>query len=396
MYRKEKRPNKKIVDQSKGPVNKTLLYIFGGLILFGIIMVFDASVYKANEQFFDSFYFLKHHLVWLVIGGVAGFIMYKFDLKLLLKLAVPAMIATVILLILVLIFGDSINGAKRWFEIAGIPFQPAEFAKLTIVIYLAAILSKSPDKSSSQKDLLLMEFKRKAIVFASIVSIVLILVMLEPDMGTTIIIGLTSFIVFFLSGDDRIHLIGSSILAGVMGIVGVMSAVFASYRLQRITTFLHLLFKGEVDNPTGEGYQIQQILIGIGSSGFWGKGFGQSRQRFGYLVENTAFTDSIFAIVLEELGYASAILMVIVWIVILIIGFRIAMKLEDRFSKLLVAGIVVWLTSQALLNMAANVALIPLTGIPLPFLTYGGSNTIVTLAAIGLLLNISRYAKSTK
>lgn len=392
MYRNIKPQKKENIDR-KG-VNKTLLYIFIALILFGTIMVFDASVYKASEVFNDPFYFLKQHIIWLIIGGCAGAVMYYIDYKLLSKFSVLFLLFTLVTLILVLVLGNDINGSRRWIEVAGMTFQPAEFAKLSIIIYLSAILSKENSKKGNSQDQLKKEFIGKLIQFSLLVGLILILIMLEPDMGTTIVIAATSFLIFFLSGEDRIHTIGSAIVAGGLGILGVLAGVLESYRLDRIKTFLHLLFQGEVDNPTGEGYQIQQILIGIGSSGFWGKGFGQSRQRFGYLVENTAFTDSIFAVILEELGFAIALILVGLFLTILYLGFKLSMSLEDKFAKLLVAGITVWLVIQALLNMAANVALIPLTGIPLPFFTYGGSNTIVTLAAIGLLLNISRYAKT--
>lgn len=395
MYRNSKALKKKESALSQGPVNRTLLYIFGGMILLGVIMVFDASVYKASELFGDPFYFLRQHIIWLVLGGIAGFTMYTIDYRILSKLSFAFLLIIVIFLIFALILGNDINGAKRWFEIAGLTFQPAEFAKLAMVIYLASILSKEPDRKITSNEMLLQAFKSRLMTFLAILITIVVLVMMEPDMGTTMIIGLTSFLIFFISGEDRIHTIGSILVAGVMGIAGVAAAVVAPYRFERIRTFMHLLTQGKVDNPTGEGYQISQILIGIGSSGFWGKGFGQSRQRFGYLVENTAFTDSIFAILLEELGFASAIMLVILWLVVLWQGFKTSIMIEDKFGKLLVAGITIWLVTQALLNMAANVALIPLTGIPLPFLTYGGSNTIVTLAAVGLLLNVTRYAKTT-
>lgn len=392
MYRNIKAHKKE--NSGKGSVNKTLLYIFIAMILFGTIMIFDASVYKASEVFNDPFYFLKQHIIWLIVGGSAGAIMYYIDYKLISKFAVIFLLFTLTTLILVLIFGNDINGSRRWIEIAGMTFQPAEFAKLSIIIYLSAILSKENKQKGNSQEALKKEFIAKLIQFSVVVGTILLLVMLEPDMGTTIVIAATSFLIFFLSGENRIHTLGSMIIAGGLGVLGLLAGTLESYRLDRIKTFLHLLFQGEVDNPTGEGYQIQQILIGIGSSGFWGKGFGQSRQRFGYLVENTAFTDSIFAVILEELGFAIALILVGLFLTILYFGFKLSMSLEDRFAKLLVAGITVWIVIQALLNMAANVALIPLTGIPLPFFTYGGSNTIVTLAAIGLLLNISRYAKT--
>lgn len=393
MYRSNTKKIKATESTIKGPANKTLLYIFLSLMFFGIVMIFDASVYKAYEVFGDSLYFVKQHLVWLIIGGGLGYFMYKVNYKIWNKLSPLILLGTITLLVLVLIFGKDINGAKRWFEIAGTAIQPAEFVKLSIVIYLSSILAKTSDKKLNNDQLLKEQFFKRLGTFVAVILVVIVLILAEPDMGTAMIIAITSFLIFFLSGEDRIHTIGSLAIAGTMGILGVLAGVVAPYRFERIKTYLHLLFKGEVDNPTGEGYQIQQILIGIGSSGFWGKGFGQSRQRFGYLVENTAFTDSIFAVVLEELGFAIAIIFVGVWLLVLFTGLKLAMAIEDKFGKLLVSGITVWLVTQALLNMAANVALIPLTGIPFPLLTYGGSNTIVTMMAIGLLLNISRYAK---
>lgn len=380
---------KKVIDTTKGGVNKTLLYIFLGLLVFGIMMVFDASVYKAHELKSNPYYFLIQHLIWIVAGGISGVILYFIDYKVLRHFALPIFIVSTIFLILVLIAGDTLNGASRWFEIFGIRIQPAEFAKLTTIIFLASLFSKP----SKEKDLT-KAYKQRFNQFVIVTLSVLGLVILEPDMGTAIIIATYSYLIFFLSGEDHIHFFKTSLLSLGFFVLGIIAVVIAPYRFERLTTYLHLLFKGTVDNPTGSGYQIQQILIGIGSSGFWGKGFGQSRQRFGYLVENTAFTDSIFAVVLEEYGFASALLFVGVWLVVLWQGIKISQRIEDKFGSLLVLGITIWLVTQAFLNMAANVALIPLTGIPLPFLTYGGSNTIVTLASVGLLLNISRYAKT--
>lgn len=392
MYRKEKKKNSTLENTPKGKLNTTLLYIFLGLTVFGILMVFDASVYKAFEVFNDQFYFVKQHIIWLLIGGIAGFIAYKINYKWLLPLAIPLMIGTIVMLVAVLVLGNDINGAKRWFEIAGITIQPAEFAKIAMIIYLAAILSKNSKKNEGFEETK-KEFYRKLLVFSVSLIFIVALIMLEPDMGTSMVICITAFLIFFLSGNDSFHTIGSLVIAFLIGLIGIIAGIAAPYRFDRIQTYLHLLFKGTVDNPTGEGYQIQQILIGIGSSGFWGKGFGQSRQRFGYLVENTAFTDSIFAVILEELGFASAVILVGVWLAVLWQGLISASRIEDSFGRLLASGITIWLVSQALLNMAANVALIPLTGIPFPLLTYGGSNTIVTMIGIGILLNTTRYAK---
>jgi len=208
------------------------------------------------------------------------------------------------------------------------------------------------------------------------------------------VIFVTAFAMFFVSGKDKAHTIGSIGVLLLFVPLGIIAAILEPYRLSRVQTYLNLILTGEVSDPRGSGYQMQQILIGIGSGGFWGKGFGQSRQRFGYLVENTAFTDSIFAVVLEELGLWGGAIIVFSWIFFLWRGFKIALSAVDREGQLLATGITIWLTCQAFFNMAANVGLIPLTGIPLPFLTYGGSSTIVTLMAFGLLLNVSKYTKN--
>jgi cell division protein FtsW len=175
-------------------------------------------------------------------------------------------------------------------------------------------------------------------------------------------------------------------------LIATLAAILEPYRLKRVQTFLTLLLTGEVGDVRGSGYQMQQILIGIGSGGLLGKGFGQSRQRFGYLVENTAFTDSIFAVVLEELGLLGGTVIILSWLLFLWRGLKVAINAPDKQGRLLASGVTIWLVLQALMNIAANVGLIPLTGIPNPFLSYGGSSTIVTLLGIAILLNVSKYS----
>ena len=195
-----------------------------------------------------------------------------------------------------------------------------------------------------------------------------------------------------MAGEDRIHTLASGSVLLLLVPVAALAAILEPYRLKRVMTFMSLLFTGKVADPQGSGYQMQQILIGIGSGGIFGTGFGQSRQRFGYLVENTAFTDSIFAVILEELGFLGGTLIIIAWLVFLWRGLKIAMGAPDKQGRLLAAGITVWLVMQTLLNIAANVGFIPLTGMPIPLLSYGGSSTIVSLIGIGILLNISKYS----
>lgn len=391
---RQKVKKRQSVSDHHAPDKSILLFVII-MAIFGAIMIYDASVYKANQVFGDQFYFLKSQIIWLLMGSLVGFFFFIIDYRKLLKLALPGLVVTILLLVLVLAFGDAVNGSKRWFEIGGLPpIQPAEFAKIVIVMYLSSWLAKRDYKYTKFEEALKKGFLTNLAGFIAILGTVALLVLLEPDLGTTMIICVTAFAMFFVSGKDRAHTVGSIGVLLLFIPLGILAAILEPYRLSRVQTFLSLIVNGDVSDPRGSGYQMQQILIGIGSGGFWGKGFGQSRQRFGYLVENTAFTDSIFAVTLEELGFWGGALIVLSWIFFLWRGFKVALSAADREGQLLATGITIWLTCQAFFNMAANVGLIPLTGIPLPFLTYGGSSTIVTLAAFGLLLNVSRYTKN--
>jgi len=394
---RNKSTKKKNLFNKKYTPDKLILYFTIFMAIFGAIMIFDASVYKANEEFGDPFHFLKLQTLWIIAGALIATIIYFWDYRKLLKTSLPLIVIIIILLVLVLILGEDINGAKRWFAIGSLPpIQPAEIAKIGIILYLSSWMSTNTYFQENTKVELKGSFLKALLSFGAIVGIVALLIILEPDLGTTMIIATTSFAMFFMAKNNPEHAkytIVSLLLLLVP--LGAIAIILAPYRLGRMKTYLDLLLTGEISDPRGDGYQIQQILIGIGSGGFLGKGFGQSRQRYGYLVENTAFTDSIYAIILEELGFLGGTLLVIAWIVFLWRGFKIAANAPDKQGKLLATGITIWLTLQALLNMGANTGLIPLTGIPAPLLSYGGSSTIVTFIGIGILLNISKYSTQT-
>ena len=379
--------------------DKALMTFFFGMLTFGAIMIFDASVYQADQPpFNDPFHFLKLHLIWIMIGLVPATLIYVWDYRKMAKLISPVLLINIAMLIAVLIFGQGANGSKRWLALGSdqLVIQPAEFIKPVFIVYIATWLAKETKSFKTFKDSLRLGFTQKIAGFGFILSFIMLLVLLEPDLGTTLMIGITAFAVFFASGTDAAHFVGSIMISGVFGLMGVIAAIVAPYRLGRVRTYIDLLLTGRVADPQGGGYQIQQILIGIGSAGFWGKGFGQSRQRFGFLVELTAFTDSIFAVMLEELGMFGGMLFILAWVFFLRKGLEIARHAPDRQGRLMAVGITVWLTMQAFLNIAANVALIPITGIPLPFMTYGGSSTIVTMAGLALLLNISRFREDVR
>jgi cell division protein FtsW len=396
MSRKSKPNQKKGSSLLRHKPDKTILYFAILMAIFGAIMIFDASVYKATAEWGDQFYFLKQQVVWIIIGLVPALLIYFWDYRKFLKLSFPLLIITIGLLLAVLLFGKEINGATRWLTIGPIDIQPAEFAKIVLIMYLSSWLAKKDYDYKDLKEAFASGLWNELISFVAILGIIASLIILEPDLGTTIIICATSYIMFLIAGNSKAHTIGSLSVLVLLFLLGVAAAILEPYRLQRVQTYLSLLFTGEVADPRGTGYQMQQILIGIGSGGILGKGFGQSRQRFGYLVENTAFTDSLFAVILEELGLLGGTVIIFSWVFFLWRGLKIATNAPDKQGKLLAAGITIWLVLQALMNMAANVGLIPLTGIPNPFLTYGGSSTIVTLSGIAILLNVSKYTTNGK
>ena len=391
MSRRVVKKRRRETNLNKGKPDKVILYFAVFLAIFGAIMIFDASVYQATTVFKDQFHFLKLQAIWLLLGSIPAILIYYWDYRKLIKISAPLLIVTVLLLIAVLVFGKEINSAKRWLSLGPIDIQPSEFLKVVLIIYLSGWLSKTDIAYKNIKG----EFKKginsNCVKLLVILGVITSLIVLQPDLGTAIIISITSFIMFLMAGEDKKHILNSIGIILFALPVAVLAAILEPYRLKRIQTFLTLLLTGDVADPQGSGYQMQQILIGIGSGGLLGKGFGQSRQRFGYLVENTAFTDSTFAIILEELGLIGGVILIFGWLLFLWRGLKIAQNTSDKQGKLLASGITVWLVFQALINMAANIGLMPLTGIPSPFISYGGSSTLVTLIGIAILLNVSKY-----
>ncbi len=386
--RNYKPKNRKSYRTNRDP-DMILLVISAFLTLFGWVMVYSSSVIVTFSQDKSSWYYFLRQLFWIIAGSIGGYILYKIDYKKYPKIAPFLISAAIILLILVLIIGVDINGSKRWIRFPLFDFQPSEFAKLAFIIYLSSWLSrakKAIKHKSKWKNYLMVDM----IPFLAILFLILTLVLLEPDLGTTGIIGIVALGMFYLSGEGALHNFGFFSIMITGGLVGVLAAVLESYRLSRIQTYLTVLKTGMPDDRLGSGYQLSQVLIAVGSGGFLGAGFGQSKQKFNYLGE-TAFSDTIFAVIAEELGFLGASLVVSAFLYFGIRGFKIALNAPDRLSALLASGITIWITLQAFLNIAANIGLIPLTGIPMPFVSYGGSSMIVTLCGLGILLNISKY-----
>lgn len=333
-------------------------------------MVYNASVVEAYRRFSDRFYYLKSQAVWAVLGIGLCLLFSKVNYQFLKKLALPIFVFNLILLVLVLIqgFGSEIKGARRWLNVGGYSFQPSELMKLSFVIYLATWLS---------------EKKRSLGQFLFLVALVAGLIILEPDLGTSLVIVTSAFVTYYLSGAPVFSFLATS----AMGAVGVLFLILISpYRRQRLLTFFSLN-----SDPLGASYHVRQALIALGNGGWFGLGLGQSRQKYSYLPEVAA--DSIFAIVGEEVGFLGSSILLIVYFVLIYNLFKIATEAPDKFSQLLATAIGCWFAFQTILNLSAMVVLVPLTGIPLPLISHGGSSLVITLIGIGITLNISRFTK---
>jgi len=349
-------------------IDATLLISVILMTLFGFFMIYDASSYVAFRDFGDKYHYIKDQFAWVLLG-FAGLSFFSFvDYKKLYFLAFPLLCIALLLLVLVFVPGIGVHllGASRWIDLGVFLLQPAEFVKLALAIYLAAWFSNK-EKGRGRAFLLLM-------------GLVIGLIMLEPDMGTAIVIMSEALALYFLSGASILHFF---LLAPILAILGFIFVKLSPYRTKRLEAFLNL--DSEIESSS---YHVRQILIALGAGGLTGVGLGNSLQKYAYLPEST--TDSIFAIIAEELGFVGATAIIIFYIFIYARCFNISVKAKENFGKLLGGGITTFLAVQTLINLAAQTALVPLTGIPLPFISYGGSALIVDLCAIGILLNISK------
>lgn len=360
-------------------IDKTLLLIIGALILFGLIMIASAGVAYSRSRFGDSYFFFKHQLFYGVIPGlVVLYIIQKIDYHFWKKISFPLFIVSIICLILVFLpeAGTKIYGASRWLQLGPFSFQPSEMLKLSMILYLAAWLENRAE--------IIRDFYEGLLPFLAIVTTVSFLLIKQPDIGTLGVIIIIAMSIYFLSGAKLSHLLSM----GALGAAALYLIIkFESYRMNRFLVFLH----PELD-PRGIGYQINQALLTIGSGGLLGVGLGHSLQKFNYLPEPVG--DSIFAIIGEELGLIGAAVLVLLFVFFAWRGLRIAKAAPDRFSHLVASGIVCWIVFQAFINIAAICGLIPLTGIPLPFISYGGTSIIFLMAGGGILLNISKYVNN--
>lgn len=354
--------------KKKGKIDMWLLAITIFLTLFGLLMIYNASVVIAERDFADKYRYVRDQAIWVGLGLFLMFIVSFIEYHFWQKIALPLLLVTIALLGAVFLPGIGIKalGASRWINFGFFVVQPAELAKLSLVVYLASWFSTKE--------------KGRLLAFILLLGLVIGAVLLEPDMGTSVVLGASAVVLYFLSGAPLYHFF---LLIPASLVLFFLLIQVAPYRLNRLLTF----FESGRD-PLGASYHIRQTLLALGSGGLTGVGLGKSFQKYAYLPEST--TDSIFAIIAEELGFLGAIVIIAIFLVLIIRGFMIAKRAPDTFGKLLAAGIVSSLAIQIIINLAAQVALLPFTGIPLPLISYGGSSLIVTLVSIGILLNISR------
>ena len=340
-------------------------------------MIYSASYIWAEYKFNDPFKFVKHQGLFFIIGIIMMLITSKIPYKVYFEKANTLLLISIILLILVIIpgIGTVRNGSRSWFGIGSFGIQPSEFAKLTLIIFTSKYLTKNEKN--------LKYIKKGVLPILGIVILVFGLIMLQPDFGTGMIILVSIIGLLFVSGVDFKFFIR----LGLIGVVGIVLLIaIAPYRLERILSFLN-----PWSDPLGSGFQIIQSLYAIGPGGLFGQGFMNSRQKHFYLPEPQ--TDFIFSIISEEFGFLGILIVATLFTIIIFKGFKIAQNSGDKFAKFLAFGITVGLAFQAILNLMVVVGLIPVTGVTLPFLSYGGSSLLITLISMGVLLNISRYQR---
>ena len=354
-------------------IDKLILISVVLLSLLGLLMIYSSSSIWAEYKFDDPYKYLKTQAFFLFIGYFLIYFISNIPYQIYKKYSNIILTSCIILLILVLIpgIGSVRNGSRSWFGIGSLGIQPSEFAKLGIIIFTAKYLSNNKVK----------DIKKEVLPILSIVFIIFGLIMLQPDFGTGIIIVMTIITILFVSGVKMNFFIKIGI-TGILGIIGLI--IIAPYRLKRIVSFLN-----PWKDPLGSGFQIIQSLYAIGPSGLLGRGLGNSIQKHFYLPEPQ--TDFIFSIISEELGFMGGLLISILFIIIIYRGINISIKQTDPFAKYLSFGLIFSLAFQTILNLMVVVGLIPVTGVTLPFLSYGGSSLLISMINIGIILNISKH-----
>jgi cell division protein FtsW len=351
-----------------------------GLVALGLLMVYSSSFALGLAAFDDPNYFVARQALWAAIGVALLIAMMRLDYRWLRSVSPLLMLAAIVALTAVLVPGIGLErgGAQRWIALGPLPpLQPSEFAKLALIIYVSAWLAG--------KGAYIRSFAMGFVPFVTMVGLVAGLILLEPDTGTAAVLVLTTVTLFFVAGASLTHL---AALVGIGGVAAGVLILTSGYRADRLFAFL-----SAEDDPSGIGFQTLQLLIALGSGGIDGLGLGASRQKFFYIPGS--HTDGVFAVIGEELGFIGALGVLVLLAALIYRGFRVVLGARDEFGALLATGIVSWVGFQALINVGGITRAIPMTGIPMPFLSYGGSALAALLAAIGILLSISRHANAS-
>jgi len=347
------------------------------LTMAGLVMVLSASSVSAFAEYGSSFLFFKRQLMYAVMGSTALLVAARLPYRVWHRIWAPLFGVSVLLLLLVLhpSAGTTVGGAARWIQVGPVSLQPSELAKFAVVAACASILARNVKTLESDPG-------RWIVPLALIVGVISLLILFQPDLGTMMVIALTSFVLLFVAGVRLRLLLSSAVLSTTVGLALIMGE---GYRRARFLSFLH-----PWADPRNTGYQIVQSLIALGSGHVFGVGLGASRQKWMYVPN--AHTDFIFSILGEELGLIGELVVLALFGALVYAGIRIALRAPDAFGRLLAGGITAWLGLQALVNLGAVTGLLPITGVPLPFVSFGGSSLIVSLGAVGVLLSIGRAA----
>lgn len=355
-------------------VDKVTAITIFGLALFGLAMIYSSSVIVGYLLFGDDKHFFKRQIIWLILGFIGMIIASNIDYRNWQKWAGAMLGVTFVLLISVFFFSvGEINGAHRWISFGGQTFQPSELAKLTFILYLSGWLVQRQNS--------LADIQKTFIPFLAVLFAISFLMLKQPDFGTLSIILVAAISIYFVAGLTwkQIGIGAVIVIVGSVLIVGL-----SPYRLKRLTTFLD-----PVQDTSGKAYHIYNISLALGSGGLTGVGFGESKQKLRYLPEPQ--TDSIFAIIAEELGFIISTFLIGALAFLVYRGYYIASRAPDLFGRLVASGITSWIAFQTFINLSSMMHIVPLVGVPLPFISYGGTNLVISLFAMGILLNISRY-----
>lgn len=349
---------------NKLPLTILVLGIIAALI--GLLAIFDASVVEAYKDFGDKFHFIKQQGTWLVIGITAALITSNIPISFIKKYINLFFLVTLFLMLIVLIpgIGPKLLGARRWIIVGPIVLQPSELLKISLILYLSRWFELPKDLKH----------------FLVLVFMVLGLIMLQPDLGTAIVVIMTCFTMYYVSGAP----LKSMTTFVALLIISVSLLILVSpYRMNRLKTYMD-----PTSDPLGASYHINQVLYGLGSGGFTGVGIGKSRQKFAYLPEAT--TDSIFVIIAEEFGFLGGTILIVTMIAMILLSFQVAIRASNRFDKLMSCGVSLLFLNQIFINLGSMTAIVPLTGVPLPFISYGGSSLVTNFIALGLLINAAK------